>query len=206
MAEQEKRRGRGRPKGTPASAAQKATVKQAQKVSAAKRAERKKAREAAAAEARALEQKVKPRWEQLEDGDISVTDLTLDELTKKVCANNDGSWDGRRHHFNARMIQRMESERLRRLKNLLSEHTSDAIDAIGEIINDSEHNQRLAASKLAIEYDLGKPVEVIHVGQETEWDRLSQAGFVILRGKENVSNEEVDEDGPLELEAKEETA
>lgn len=177
------KRGPGRPKGTPASEAQRATGKVNAKASAKARRERKQAR---AAE---LE---KPRWKQLEDGELSVRDLTMDELLAGEVANNDGTWEGRRHRFDTRWLSRFETERRRRIRNGIDKLGPDALAALEEIINDDEHNQRFAATKMVLEYQVGKVPDVIHVGQETEWDRLGQTAFVVERGEASVVVEDDD--------------
>lgn len=178
------KRKRGRPKGIPASEAQKATNVQARKKAAAARAARKAARQAE------LE---KPRWKKLEDGDISVKDLTDEECIKGQVANNDGSWEGRRHQLPLRVVSRMEAESIRRARNDLLELVPAARDAIEARLDDDDAPaQQLAAARMVYEYRIGKVPDVVHIGAETEYDRLSQSAFVIMRGAEHVT---VDDDG-----------
>jgi hypothetical protein len=181
MTETPKRRGPGRPKGSKASEAQKATAPAARAASAEARKKRKAERDAAAKELEV------PRWKQLEDGTIGVKDLTLDELVRGEVSNNDGTWEGRRHQFDTRMLSRMAGEYKRRIRNNLDKLAPLALDAIEDILYDDEARaQQFAASKMVLEYQIGKVPDVVHVGQETEWERLQQTGFRIVRGVEAV--------------------
>lgn len=168
----------GRPKGSKASEAQKAAGK----------ANLKKAQESkrAAAERRALEREdpdYKPRWKQLEDGDIDVSDLTSKELLYRACANNDGTWDGKRHALPARIIGRMEAESVKRARRGIEKLTGLAIKGIRARLEDDEAPaQQLAAAKMVLEYKIGKVPEVVHIGAETAYDRLQQSAFIIQRG------------------------
>lgn len=177
----------GRPKGIPASPAQKEAGKRNVKKAAAAKKEKALARREAAE---------KPRWKQLEDGDISVRDLTDEELVRGEVANNDGSWDGRRRALNPRIIGRMNTEYKRRIRHGLEKLGMLALETIEDILDDDEARaQQLAAAKMVIEYNVGKVPDVVHVGAETEFDRLSQTAFVILRGEDNVKVEDGDDDG-----------
>lgn len=179
MVSQAKDRGQGRPRGSPASAAQKSTHKIAQAASVKKRKERKQKRQAE------LE---KPRWKQLEDGDITVRDLTDKELIERACANNDGTWEGRRHQLPIRLINRMEAESVRRARNGLDRLTKPALRALRTRVEDDDNPaQQLAAAKLILEYKIGKVPEVVHIGVENDWDRLRQGAFRIERGEDAVT-------------------
>lgn len=183
----EKRRKPGRPKGSKASEKQKATNAQARKASAEKRAARKAEREAAKSKG----ELVKPRWKQLEDGDITVSDLSDEELVRGEVANADGSWEGRRHPLDPRMLGRMNTEYKRRIRKGMDRLGMIAIDAIEERLEDSEAPaQQFSAAKMVIEYNIGKVPDVVHVGAETEWDRMATTAFTILRGEENVVDPE----------------
>lgn len=174
----------GRPKGTKASEAQKAAGKRNLKKSSTARAARK--------EARAAEE-VKPRWKQLEDGDLRMRDLEDEELIRGECANNDGSWEGKRHQLAPRLQQQMATEWKRRYRNKLDKLGPLALEAIEDILNDDANRaQQWAAARMITEYQVGKVPDVVHVGVETEYDKLSQSAFVILRGRDNVAVDEVD--------------
>lgn len=182
----ERKRGRGRPKGTPASDAQKATAPQARKASAAARAKRKAERERSRAELEV------PRWRLLENGDIAVSDLTDEELLRGEVANSDGSWEGRRHVFAPRMIGKMNTEYKRRIKRGMEKLGMLAIETIEDILMDDDARaQQAAMAKMVVEYNIGKVPDVVHVGAETEWDRLASTGLTILRGVENVVDEDI---------------
>ena len=103
-------------------------------------------------------------------------------------ANNDGTWDGRRHQFDSRLQQRMRTEYKRRFRNKLDQMGQLALDAIEDLLTDSDNPaQRAAMAKMITEYQVGKPEERVVVGVDTEWDRLQAVGFVIMRGEENVA-------------------
>lgn len=182
------RRGPGRPPGIKNTEAQ----NEAAKANLAKAHRASKERGAARRASKKLE---KPRWKKLEDGDISVRDLTDKELVRRECANNDGTWEGRRHQLPPRLISRMDAESVRRARNGIDRLTKPALRALRTRLEDDEAPaQQLAAAKMVLEYKVGKVPEVIHVGAETEYDRLQQTGFVIMRGIENVSVETDDDD------------
>jgi hypothetical protein len=125
----------------------------------------------------------KPRWKKFEDGDITVRDLTTKELRRHACANNDGSWEGKRRRLPGRLIAAMDREVAVREQRLMDRLVKPGIRAIRELIDDEENpSVRLAASKFAIERKYGKAVETIHHGVETEFDRLAQSAFIIQRG------------------------
>lgn len=178
-------RGRGRPKGIPASDAQKAAGKANLKAGH-------KTRKAKGAQRRAVMELEKPRWKQLEDGELDVSDLTMDELIRGACANNDGTWEGKRHKLSTRLLGRMETERRRRIRRDFDKLAPDAISAFEEMINDADNPaQRLAASKMVIEHQIGSVPKEVHVSVETDWDRLQDSGFTILRGTEAVEVEDI---------------
>jgi hypothetical protein len=168
-----------------------ATPKQTAKLAEGRQAA-KKAREARKA-AREAEME-KPRWKQLEDGDITLKDLTLQELVRKQCANNDGSWEGRRHAFSPRWQNRMYNEFRKRFRQDFDELAPLALEAFEDILTDEDNPaQRWAAVKTVVEYEMGKPVETVHVGPETEWDRLQATGFHVMRGVDAVEVGERDD-------------
>ena len=174
---------RGRPKGTPASKAQAEAGKANIKKAHAARKERALARKALAE---------KPRWKKLEDGDIGVGDLTMDELIEGTTANNDGTWEGKRHRFNTRWLGRMETERRRRIKRGIEKLAPMALEALEDILGDDDARpQQMAAVKMVVEYEIGKVPDVVHVGAETEYDRLQQTAFRIVRGADAVTVEEL---------------
>jgi hypothetical protein len=170
-----KRREPGRPRGTKVSDAQRA----AGKANLTKAHEARRARK----EARKAAPKQKPRWKQLEDGDIHVADLTTKELSRRSCANNDGSWEGARHQLPKRLTDAMAGEEVRRWRKTMRSLVRPALKAINTRIEDDDNPaQQFAAAKMAIEYGLGKVPEVVHHGLETEFDRMSQSAFIIRRG------------------------
>lgn len=161
-----------------------ATPKQTAKLNKGRKAADRAREKRALARAQAEE---KPRWRQLEDGDISLKDLSQKELIRGECANNDGSWEGRRHVFSPKWQQRMATEFKRQFRRDFDKLAPLAVEAMEDILQDADNPaQRWAAAKTMIEYQMGKVPEVVHVGAETEFDRLAQTGFVILRGEENV--------------------
>lgn len=179
----------GRPKGIPATEKQKASAPKARKAAAAARAAR--------AEARALVPDEKPRWQQLEDGDITVKDLSERELKRGQIANNDGTFEGRRHALKPKWLTRMEAEQVRRMRVKVRNLGVKAVDVLGEIMEDDEARaQQFQAARLMLEYNIGKVPEVIHVGQETEWDRMAQGAYVIQRGIDAVQVDDDPEDEP----------
>lgn len=181
------RRGMNR-KGVPATDAQKKALGKGRKAADKKRTQRAKQRKSAME----LE---KPRWRQLEDGDISVKDLTMDELIQGACANNDGTWEGKRHRLDTRMLQRMETERRRRIRRDFDKLAPDAIEAFADLIDDVDNPaQRLAASKMVIEHQIGKVPDQVHVSVETEWERMGQTAFQIVRGETAVVHDDEGED------------
>lgn len=168
-------RGPGRPVGSKASERQAAAGRANLKKAHAARSARKQARKQAPPE--------KPRWKQLEDGDITVADLTDKELRKRACSNNDGSWEGRRRQLPTRVISRMEAEETRRWRATMRTLVRPAMKAMRTRIDDDDNPaQQFAAARMAIEYGIGKVPDVVHVGAETEFDRMTQTAFVIRRG------------------------
>lgn len=189
--ESQAKRKPGRPKGSRASEKQKATAPQAR----AKAAQAKKERAAA----RALEV---PRWKQLEQGDITVKDLTDQELIRGECANNDGTWEGKRHRLAPAMVNKMRTEYKRRFQQGMEELGPLVLETMEDILNDDEARpQQVAIVKMVTEYTVGKVPDVVHVGPENEWDRLQSSGFRIERGEAAVTvNNEGHEVVPGEVE------
>lgn len=184
-----KKPGRGHNRrGVPATEKQKAALSKGTKKAAAGRKKRKEERAA-------IEEP--PRWKQVEDGTLAIRELTDEELIRGECANNDGSWEGRRHVLPPRIQQQMSNEWKRRYRNRLDKMAPLALDAIEERLEDNEAPaQQFAAARMITEYQIGKVPDIVHLGAETEYDRLSQKAFVVLRGTEHVTVE--DEDGALD--------
>lgn len=181
------RRGTNR-KGVPATDAQKTALSTGRKAADKKRTERAKQRKQSAE----LE---KPRWKQLEDGDIAISDLTMDELIKGACANNDGTWEGKRHQLDTRILQKMETERRRRIRRDFDKLAPAAIEAFGDLIDDPDNPaQRLAASKMVIEHQIGSVPKEVHVSVETEWERMGETAFHIVRSVDAVVVEDEPQD------------
>lgn len=133
----------------------------------------------------------KPRWKQLEDGDISVRDLTLEELARCQVANNDGTWDGRRHEFTPRMQRKMTNELGRKYRADFDRLSPKALEAMEAILDDDEAKaQQVPLIKMITEYRMGKVPDVVHVGPETEFDKLQQAAFTIARDMGSVSGDD----------------
>lgn len=125
----------------------------------------------------------KPRWQQLVDGDITVADLTLKELQKHACANDDGTWVGKRHALPARVVSAMDGERIRRERYRMSRLTTKGFKALESRLDDDDSPaQQLTAALRVIEYAIGKVPEVVHIGAETAYDRLQQSAFIVQRG------------------------
>jgi len=133
----------------------------------------------------------KPRWAMVLDGELKVRDLTDEELNRGAIMNNDGTWEGPRKHLPPRILNRMSAERARRIRTLVNGTGMPAARGLGEIIDDPDHSARFQAIRLALEYNIGKVPDVVHLGVESEWDRMQQAAFVIQRGVDAVS---VDDD------------
>lgn len=184
-----KKRKPGRPVGTAKPGQTNNATAAAAKVRKERAAERKRLREEAkqAEEAAALVA-AKPRWKQLEDGDITLKDLTDEELIRGECANNDGSWEGRRHTHAPRMINRMRTEYKRRFSKGIEMLGPLVLETMEDVLMDDESRaQQVAVIKMVTEYTIGKVPEVVHVGGETEFDRLQQGAFItIARGVEGV--------------------
>ena len=172
------KRGPGRPKGIPASEKQ----KEASRINRQKAMEAR-AKSKATRQALKAEPGYKPRWKQLEDGDISVADLTLKELMKGACANNDGTWEGRRHELPPRLKNAMNAEWKRRFRARFDRLAPKALKAFEDLVQDEDNPaQRWAATKFMLEHQIGKAPDVIHVGVETGFDRLQQNAFIVQRG------------------------
>jgi hypothetical protein len=175
--------GRGRKAGGPISEAQRKSNEKARAAAAKAKKARAAERREQAALAKAEGVVVKPRWQQLEDGDLDVSDLTTKELYKRRCANNDGTWDGARHVPSTRLVTRMEAEFVRRMRQKMSALTGPAFRALKERLDDNDAPaQQFAAAKMVIEYGIGKVPEVVHIGAETAYDRLQQSAFIVQRG------------------------
>lgn len=172
------RRRPGRPKGSKASEKQKAAAARNRAKAHEAGARAKEVRDAMRAEPG-----YKPRWKQLIDGDIDVSDLTSKELLNRACANDDGTWTGRRHALPARIVARMEAESVRRARRGIERLTGLAIRGVRERLEDPDAPaQQLAAAKMVLEYRIGKVPEVVHIGSESAYDRLQQSAFTVLRG------------------------
>lgn len=185
------KRGRGRPPGGTVSEAQRAASRQNVKRAQEARRKRKEAEDAK----RASGEIEKPRWKQLEDGELSVRDLTAKELRRKACANNDGTWEGKRRKLPQRIINNMEAESFRRARQALDALTGPAMKAIRERIEDSEAPaQQFAAARMVIEYKLGKVPEQVHHTGDNAFTQMTQSAFVVLRGEANVVDSDAAED------------
>lgn len=179
---QQSKRGRGRPKGSKASELQKSKLDEGR----AKAIATTKARKARRRQQRADGVMEKPRWQKLRDGELTVKDLTDDELIKREVANDDLTWYGRRGPVSERHLNAMEAERIRRLKRKVFKLGDKAADALEELLDDHDSPAvRLAATKFVLEHNIGKVPDVVHVGVETAWDRLGQTGFVVARGSDD---------------------
>lgn len=170
--------GRGRKAGKPVTEAQRAANEKARKAAA----ESKRIAKAKRDELRE-DPEYKPRWKQLEDGDIDVSDLSAKELRMRACANNDGTWTGKRHPLPSRIINRMEAEKVKRDRREMARLTRKGFKALEERLDDSDAPaQQLTAALRVIEYSIGKVPEVVHIGAETAYDRLQQSAFIVKRG------------------------
>lgn len=77
------------------------------------------------------------------------------------------------------MIGRMRTEYKRRFAQGIEKLGPLVLDAFEDILDDNEARaQQVAVGKLVTEYTIGKVPEVLHVGVETEWDRMGQTAFV----------------------------
>lgn len=191
----------GRPRGSKASEKQKEASRANVKKAAAAKREKKAARDLMR-----KEPGYKPRWKQVEDGDLDVSQLTTKELTKRAVANDDGSWDGARHPLSSRVVSRMVAEKIKRDRQAIDRLTKKGIRALETRLDDDDAPaQQLAAALRVIEYSIGKVPEVVHIGGETEFDRMKQSAFIVMRGEENVRVDSDDQQDIVEGEIVEET-
>lgn len=161
-------------RGKPVTDKQREALKQGTKVAVAKRK--------AAKEKRKQEREagIPPRWQQVEDGTITVAELSDLELARLTTANNDGTWDGRRHTFSSRVQNRMAGELARRIKRNINAIAPAAVDALEAMVDDDTSPHHFRATQFVIEHVVGKVPDVVHVGPETEWDRLQSQAFVVI--------------------------
>lgn len=127
----------------------------------------------------------KTRRQMFMDGEIDLRDLSIDELASGKIANHDGSFEGRQPMLPPRMLAQLEGERVRRIKAIVKKAGPAIAEEIVDLALNAESEQvRLNAGKHILEHNIGKVPEVVHVGNETAWDKLQQIGFVIARDED----------------------
>lgn len=165
-------------------------------MSGANRTARKTARKATNQAKRKAGEVVKSRRAQFMDGDLTVRDLSYEELSIGKIANHDGTFEGRQPRMPDRFLAQLEGERIRRIKQILKDAGPEAAEAaVGLMTMADSDNVRLAAAKYVMEHNIGKVPDVVHVGAETGWDRLQQTGFHVTTEDEGDVTWEDDDDG-----------
>ena len=180
MSETEAPRKRKMPsrKGVPATAAQKSALKAGRD----KRAQA----DAARLERRAKGEVSTPmeRMNQLINGELSVRDLDDEEIRRGRVHDGNGSFKGRPPRMPGRIHDAMYAENVRRTNRVFHKHGMKAAKRVVKLMNEFEADgTQLRAALAVVDRVVGKVPDVVHVGAETEFDRLQQGVFEFDRGE-----------------------
>lgn len=172
----------GRPKGSPASPAQRAA---AQKNLAKGRAKR--------------EQMLKDggetagsRWARLLDGSLKVEDLSDDEINNMKIKGRGGSSSRRR--MPSHLAKAFSDERHRRAQEGLAQLLDTAIQTYKDILTNPEEkaSERSKVAKDIIERNLGKTPDRVHLAADTGFSKAVREVFVDRGESEQSMQEELD--------------
>lgn len=159
-------RKRGRPKGSPVSAAQQAALDRGTAKRAATMAARKKARE---------EQEIptKSRHQMLLDGELEVADLDEEELKRFRGRDVDGEFKGRTAPLPARLHSQIRQRLLGAMQQNIEGFLPRAIAILEDIAEGSQQdNARVKAVDLLLQRGAGKVPDIVRVGAEDPWDAI----------------------------------
>lgn len=173
-----KRRSTPNRKGKPATAAQQSALELGREKRAAGRAAR------AEAKAAGLPSTAGQRLQQLIDGELTVKDLDDIEIRRGRVHNGQGSFEGRPPRMPARIQDLMYQENIRRTQRVFAQYAMPAAKRMVKMMNEEDADStQLRAAMAIVERHVGKVPDVIHVGQETEFDRLQQGVFEFDRAE-----------------------
>ena len=116
----------------------------------------------------------KSRWKMLCDGDIAVTDLDDEELSRMQTRDRYGGFAGRPPQVARKLVQAMKAESIRRAQTQIDAAVGKAVKLLVEVVDSKEAGlkDRLKASELLMARGMGSvPTHIInHEG--TKWDDM----------------------------------
>jgi hypothetical protein len=124
------------------------------------------------------------RLRQLIDGELTVRDLDDEEIRRGRCHDGHGSFVGRPPAMPARIQDLMYQENIRRTNRVFAQHASKAAKRMVAIMTEEGADPtQLRAAMAIVERHIGKVPDVVHVGPESEFDRLQQGVFEFDRSE-----------------------
>ena len=155
--------------------------------------EKRAANRVAKAEARAAGLPSSPadRLAQLLSGELSVKDLDDMEIRRGRLHDGNGSFEGRPPRMPARIQDAMYAENVRRTQRVFAQYAMPAAKKMVRLMNEEDADStQLRAAMAIVERHVGKVPDVVHLGVETEFDRLKQGVFEFDRSELTIDEGE----------------
>ncbi len=130
----------------------------------------------------------KSRWQSLLDGDITIDDLTTEELQKMQCHDRHGNFTGRPPLVPARIARDMKAELLKRGQSMIDSAYVDAVALLHGVVSDTRQKtaDRIKAAQLIVERSAGRMPETVRVEKAATWDETFEDGVVIVTDGERA--------------------
>lgn len=119
--------------------------------------------------------RVNPRMRKLLEGEISVTDLTTEELVSGRLLNSRGNFAGTDTQMVPRkMYAQMMNELFARANDKMKDSLVEAAELMTAVVKnaDAEYKDRMKAAQWLIERVMGKMPETVNVQQDKPWQTL----------------------------------
>lgn len=118
------------------------------------------------------------RWARLLSGTITVKDLDDDEIKKMRVRGKGGEFNGRAPSIPSHLARSFAEEQQVRWKRDLMEAVPTALDALVDILSNSENPQQAAMVRWTVERAMGKTPDVVRFEGGNEFDRVAESILV----------------------------
>jgi hypothetical protein len=130
------------------------------------------------------------RWRKLLDGQLTVKDLTDEEIARNRVHGKGGNFSGPAPRLPSHLVQAFQQEGLRRANDKFRTAVPEAVKLLIEIGRDPEvkESDRIRALQYVIDRALGKTAETVRIEGASKFDILSEQALDLDRELQDLED------------------
>lgn len=115
------------------------------------------------------------RWARLLSGDLTVQDLSDEEVSRMRTYSKGTTFVGRAPRLPSHLVQQFQDEQMRRIKSTIREYAPKAVKGLLELAQDPETPAAVRKDcwKLLLEHTIGKAPLTVQHNAGSGWDTLT---------------------------------